>query len=144
MKVREIKISYSRGNKKEVKVTKSSDVYKVIIEHWDKDIIELQEEMKVVLLNRANMVLGVFELSKGGTTGTVVDVKLILSVALKCNANSIVMCHNHPSGNLKASKSDIEITDKVKKACSYMDITLLDHLIITKNGYYSFSDEGIL
>ena len=93
MKVREIKISYSRGNKKEVKVTKSSDVYKVVIEHWDKDLIELQEEMKVVLLNRANIVLGVFELSKGGTTGTVVDVKLILSVALKCNANSIIMCH---------------------------------------------------
>ncbi|CAM1341654.1 JAB domain-containing protein [Tenacibaculum aestuarii] len=144
MEVTEIKVSYSTRKGIKFKVNNSSDAYNLVLEKWNKDLIELQEEMKVILLNRANIVLGIFELSKGGTNSTVVDVKLILSVALKCNAHSIIMCHNHPSGNLKASKADIEITNKVKKACSYFDIILLDHLIITKEEYSSFIEEGLL
>lgn len=144
MEVAEIKISYSTSSRKKVKIKDSNDVYQIILEKWNQDLIELQEEVKLVLLNRANVVLGTFELSKGGTSGTIVDIKLILSVALKCNAHSIVLCHNHPSGNLKPSKADISITAKLKQACGYLDINLLDHLIITKNKYYSFTDEEML
>ena len=97
-----------------------------------------------MLLNRANMVLGIFNLSKGGSTSTVVDVKIILSIALKANASSIIIAHNHPSGNLVPSGSDKDITSKLKNACKVVDLDLLDHLIISKAGYFSFADQGIL
>ncbi len=107
-------------------------------------LIEFQEEVKIVLLNRAQIVLGIYELSKGGVSGTVVDIKIILGIALKCNASSIVIVHNHPSGNLEPSEPDKSITQRLKEASKLLDLNLLDHLIITKEGYYSFSDNGIL
>ena len=108
------------------------------------NIIEFQEEVKMILLNRANVVLGIHELSKGGVSGSIVDIKIVLSVALKCHSTSLVLIHNHPSRNLKPSQADITITKKLKKACKYVDLTLLDHLIISKDGFYSFNDEGML
>ena len=114
------------------------------MKYWSLDIIEYQEEVKVILLNRANVVLGIYELSKGGISGTVVDVRIILGVALKCNASSIVLVHNHPSGNLKPSEPDKDITSKVKEACRILEVPLLDHLIISRYGYFSFADSGIL
>ena len=105
---------------------------------WDSDTIELQEEFKVLLLNRANEVLGIYPLSKGGITGTVVDQRLIFAVALKCNATGIILCHNHPSSTLKPSDSDITLTRSIKKCADLLDITLLDHLIITKKGFLVF------
>jgi DNA repair protein RadC len=83
-------------------------------------------------------------MSKGGITGTVVDVRLIFAVALKCNACGIIVSHNHPSGNAKPSDADISLTKKIKKCSDLLDITLIDHLIITKNIFYSFSNEGML
>lgn len=144
MKVSEIKVSYSNKNLSKVKVTNSKIIYDLIIRHWDSDIIEYQEEVKIILLNRSNIVLGIYELSKGGITGSVVDVKIILGVALKCGASSIIMVHNHPSGKLVASEADKIITKKLKQACELIDINLLDHLIISKDGYYSFADNGQL
>jgi DNA repair protein RadC len=144
MEVAEIKVSYSNTKLEKVKVTNSQILFDVIIKQWNMNIIEYQEEVKVVLLNRANIVLGIYEMSKGGLTGTVVDIRIILGIALKCNATSIVLAHNHPSGNLMPSEADKAITKKLKKACVLLDIVLLDHLIITKEGYYSFSDGGIL
>ena len=114
----------------------------MVLEHWNKDTIELQEEMKVVLLNRSNHLLGIYELSKGGIAGTIIDVKLLLGVALKCAASNIIMVHNHPSGNLRPSKADMAITAKVKTATRQVDLLLLDHLIISKDWYYSFADDG--
>ena len=114
------------------------------MKHWNLDIIEYQEEFKIILLNRANIVLGIYEMSKGGISGTVVDVRIILGVALKCNASSIIMVHNHPSGKSTPSDTDKSITKRLKEACSLLDLSLLDHLIITKEAYYSFTDEGIL
>lgn len=114
------------------------------MKHWNLDIIEYQEEVKIILLNRANIVLGIYEMSKGGISGTVVDFRIILGVALKCNASSIIMVHNHPSGKLTPSDTDKSITKRLKEACGLLDLSLLDHLIITKEGYYSFTDEGIL
>ena len=102
------------------------------------------EEFWVLYLNNANKIIHKAQLSKGGITGTVVDVRLVLKMALEHNALSIVLTHNHPSGKLLASDSDIELTQKVKLAAKQLDIHLLDHVIITENGYYSFAEEGIL
>ncbi|MFN4026250.1 MAG: JAB domain-containing protein [Flavobacterium sp.] len=144
MKVSEIKVSYSNRNPVQVKVTNSKIIYDLIIKQWNLDIIEYQEEVKIILLNRSNIVLGIYEMSKGGITGSVVDIRIILGVALKCGASSIIMVHNHPSGKLVASEADKTITKKLKKACELLDVNLLDHLIISKGGYYSFTDNGQL
>lgn len=144
MEVAEIKVSYSNTNPDKIKVTNSQIMYSVIIKKWDLDIIEYQEEVKVILLNRANIVLGIYEMSKGGISGTVVDIRIILGVALKCNASSIVLVHNHPSGKLVPSEPDKAITKKLKEACNLLDIGLIDHIIISRLNYFSFSDEGIL
>jgi DNA repair protein RadC len=144
MEVAEIKVSYSNTNIERIKVTNSQILYNLVLKHWDLDLIEFQEEVKIILLNRANIVLGLYEMSKGGTSGTVVDIKIILGIALKCNASSIVITHNHPSGTLEPSEPDKSITKKLKEACKILDLNLLDHLIITGQGYYSFSDNLIL
>ena len=140
----EIQVSYKFSSTCRNKITSPDKAFEIILNSWDKNTIELQEEFKVLLLNRANIVLGVYPLSKGGVAGTVVDVKLIFGVALKCNASGIILCHNHPSGNLKPSKQDIEITKKIKQCSELFEISLLDHLIISNFGYYSFSEEGNL
>lgn len=144
MEVSEIKVSYSNTNPDKIKINSSKVIYEVIMKHWNFDILEFQEEVKVILLNRANIILGVYEMSKGGISGTVVDIRIILGVALKCNASSLVLVHNHPSGKLVPSEPDKSITKKLKEACSLLEIPLLDHLIISRDGYYSFSDEGML
>ncbi|GER58131.1 DNA repair protein [Patiriisocius marinus] len=144
MKISEISISYTNSNQKKLKVKNSQDSYAILLESWDKNIIELQEEFKILLLNRSNTVLGVYSLSKGGVASTVVDPKLVFAVALKCNASSIIISHNHPSGNLKPSESDRKLTKRLKKAGEYLDITILDHIIVTKENFYSFADNGIL
>ncbi|MDN3491274.1 JAB domain-containing protein [Winogradskyella bathintestinalis] len=140
--IKEIRVSYSSGNNHKVKISNSKDSYELLKSCWSMNTIEYQEEFKVLLLNRNHQVLGIYPLSKGGVSGTLVDAKLVYSVALKCNASSIIVAHNHPSGNLKPSEADLILTKKLKQAGNYLDITLLDHLIITKNGYYSFSDES--
>jgi len=142
--VAEIKVSYSTSFTPKIKITTVNKAFEVLLSLWDFGTIELQEEFKVLLLNRANEVLGIYPLSKGGITGTVVDSRLIFAVALKCNATGILLCHNHPSGNLKPSDADITLTRSIKKCADFLDITLIDHLIITRNGYFSFSNEGKL
>jgi DNA repair protein RadC len=142
--VAEIKVSYKTTNTPKIKVTNVNKAFEVLLSLWDLDTIELQEEFKVLLLNRANEVLGIYPLSKGGIAGTVVDSRLIFAVALKCNATGIIIAHNHPSGTLKPSDVDITLTRSIKKCADFLEITLIDHLIITKNGFFSFSNEGKL
>ena len=101
------------------------------------------EEFWVLYLNNSNKVIYKSQLSKGGITGTVVDVRLIFKTALENNATSIILTHNHPSGKLQASDADAAITKKLKLAGEQLDIKVLDHIIITESGYYSFQDEGI-
>ena len=144
LNVSEIKVAYSTSNTPKVKIKSGEDAYDVLLSSWNLDTIELQEEFKILLLNRANEVLGIYPLSKGGITGTVVDQRLIFAVALKCNATGIIMCHNHPSGKLLPSEADFTLTKSIGKCSDLLEINLLDHLIITKNGYYSFSNEGKL
>lgn len=125
-------------------VKDSKDIYNILRQVWDENKIEMLEEFKVVFLNRANRVTGVYDASSGGITGTVADPRLILAAAIKSLAVSIILSHNHPSGNLKPSKADEELTQKIKTAAAYHDIRVIDHIIITTEGYYSFADEGLL
>jgi DNA repair protein RadC len=123
----------------------SQDAYKLFLESWDQDTLEYVEEFKLLVLNRSNSVLGILEISKGGISGTVTDVRVILQAAIKANASGLIAGHNHPSGNIYPSESDSKLTQKIKEAGQLMDIQLLDHLIITPdNNYYSFADNGLI
>jgi DNA repair protein RadC len=102
------------------------------------------EVFAVLFLNQANKVNHFAIVSEGGITGTVADPRVILKKALEENATSLVLCHNHPSGSLKPSRADEELTQKIKEAARYFDIKVLDHIIVSEEGYYSFADEGIL
>ncbi|HIA35268.1 MAG TPA: JAB domain-containing protein [Flavobacteriales bacterium] len=102
------------------------------------------EEFWILLLNRANLVIGKYEISKGGVSGTVADSKIIFKTAIENLASAIILCHNHPSGNLKPSTADLKLTDKLKKAGQLMEIPVLDHIIISENGYFSMADEGLI
>jgi DNA repair protein RadC len=102
------------------------------------------EEFWVIFMNRSNKILGKICISKGGVSGTVTDVKMILKKSLEFLASGIIVCHNHPSGNLKPSESDSSITKKIKEAALLMDIQLLDHIIISEKEYYSFADNGLI
>jgi DNA repair protein RadC len=125
-------------------IASSKDAYTVLIKCWDEGKLEFVEQFKILLLNRANKVLGVYNVSSGGVSGTVADPKQIFAAALKANASGLVIAHNHPSGNLKPSRQDEQLTSKMKEAGSFLDIKVLDHLIVTSEAYYSFADEGLL
>lgn len=123
-----------------VKITSS----KLVFEIMQPIIGELiHEEFWVLFLNNSNKVLSKTQLSKGGITGTIVDVRLVFKLALEMGATSLILCHNHPSGNLQPSEADKQITQKIKLAGESLDVKILDHLIITESKYYSFVDEGI-
>lgn len=144
--VAEVELSYRNVVKpsQRPRVTSSKEGYDLLLSSWDEDRIEFVEEFKILLLNTANKVLGIFEVSKGGVAGTVADPKLIFMAALKTNASAIILSHNHPSGNLKPSPQDLSLTNKIAEGGKLLDIRVLDHLIVTTGGYYSFADEGIL
>ena len=144
--IAEVKLKYSSrvSASDRPQVRCSSHALELFRESWDKETIELYEECKLMLLNRANKVLGIAQISQGGISGTVTDVRIILQYALKENASGIILCHNHPSGNVEPSEADNRITSKLKEAAIIHDITLLDHLIITNDGYYSMADMGYL
>jgi len=127
------------------KIACSRDAYKLFNDSWDQDTLEHVEEFKILLLNRSNSVLGILPISKGGISGTVTDVRIILQAAIIANASGLIVCHNHPSSSLNPSESDTKITQKIKEAANLMDIQLLDHLILTtEDKYYSFADSGLL
>ncbi|MEQ8909428.1 MAG: JAB domain-containing protein [Vicingaceae bacterium] len=142
----EIEISYKSKTKlsDRVKLTSSQNVYQCLMDIWNPDTIELHERFYVIYLDRANHVLGCIQHSIGGIAGTVADVRLILATALKARATSLILAHNHPSGRLIPSQADRKLTEKVKDGAALLDLSLLDHLIVTSEGYYSFADEGLL
>jgi DNA repair protein RadC len=127
--------------KKRDRITTSKDVFDIM----KTTMLDLpHEEFWILLLNRANVVIKKEMISRGGVSGTVVDTKIIFKTAVEHYASSLIICHNHPSGNLKPSEADIRITKSIKEAGKIMEIPLVDHLIITDTEYYSFADEGIL
>ncbi|SKB27771.1 RadC family protein [Daejeonella lutea] len=124
-----------------VQISTSIDVYEVIASQF-KDLNH--EEFWILLLNRANRVTSKHLISKGGQAGTIADPKIIFNIALENHAASIILAHNHPSGNLKPSQSDLDLTKKLRSAGQFLDLPVLDHLIIADQGFLSFADEGIL
>lgn len=145
-KLAEIELAYRTKVKasERPKVTSSGDAYELFRNNWNEDTLEFREEAKLLLLNRNARALGIYNVSTGGTSATHVDPKQVFMAALKTNASSIILAHNHPSGNLIPSDADIKLTQKIAEAGKLLDITLLDHLIVTPDGYYSFTDEGTL
>lgn len=122
-------------------ITCSKDAYDILLPLFE-DL--KHEEFWVLLLNRANKVVRKEKVSAGGVAGTVVDNKMIMKLAIDTLASGIVLAHNHPSGNLKPSQQDVAVTRQIKQAGQLLDINLVDHLIVTDHGYYSFADEGAL
>ncbi|MBW6479478.1 MAG: JAB domain-containing protein [Bacteroidales bacterium] len=142
--IAEVKISYSTNVRPSdrAKITSSKDAADIFRQVFPG--FEHREYFYAMLLNRGNHVLGYYEVSKGGIAGTAVDVRLILQAALKANASSIILAHNHPSGTLEVSDSDLSITRKIKQACLILDISMLDHIILTNYSFTSMADEGLI
>lgn len=139
----EVTISYKppvRVGKQEY-IKSSTQAEGVLRQIWSGDL-EYREEMYVVMLNRANKVIGYNKISIGGTGGTFVDVKILFQLLLKTNSQSFILSHNHPSGKLSPSKQDIRLTKKVKEASDFLEINFLDHIIMTGVTSYSMADEG--
>jgi DNA repair protein RadC len=144
--VAEVELIYKSRVKasERAQITSSKDAYQVLMQLWDENKIEFVEQFKVLFLNKANKVLGVYDVSTGGISGTVADPRVIFVAALKANCCGIIVSHNHPSGNLKPSRQDEELTQKIKNAGQLLDIKLFDHVIVTNETYFSFADEGLL
>lgn len=146
-KVNEIKISYKEkitlSNSPAIK--SSADAGRLLFETWYKDTIALQESFKVLLLNNSNRIKGIYQLSTGGLTGTLVDIRILFAVILKSLSVGVILSHCHPSGKLFPSEADKQLTEKIKNAAAFFDVKVLDHIIVVPNGdYYSFSDNGLL
>jgi DNA repair protein RadC len=139
----EVQARYRPTNVSRFKVSGSADVNSQIRNLWPVDI-EHREAMVSVYLNRANNIVGYSIISIGSISGTICDVKMVFQHGLLCNASAVILIHNHPSGNLKPSTADIDLTKKIKEAGSIIEIQMLDHLIITKEGYCSLADEGLM
>lgn len=138
----EIQVSYKTEGSEKPVINNSSTAFKLFLNSWNRDNIELLEEFKVMFLNQANKVLGIYSLSKGGINQCTVDIRHIYSIALKVNASAIIVAHNHPSGNLKPSREDLKITSQIASAGEILNIKLLDHLIITEVDYFSIEESG--
>lgn len=141
----QIKLSYKPTIKStdRIKVLSSHHAVNFLREHWDEDLEHI-ESFYILVLNRANCIVGHKLLSKGGVSGTVADIRVIFQVAILMNASGIIVSHNHPSGNTTPSNEDIKLTNKIKQAGELFDIKLLDHIILTDVNYYSFTDMGQL
>jgi len=125
------------------KITHSKDSEEFIRQFYSDDI-EIYESFFILFLNRANNTTGYAKISQGGCVGTVVDIKIIAKYAVESLSQSVILCHNHPSGTIEPSKEDIAMTNKIKQALSLFDCNVLDHIILTSTGYYSFSDNGLM
>ncbi|AWW33236.1 DNA repair protein [Echinicola strongylocentroti] len=140
----EVKATYKTTGKPFAQITGSKDAATLLRELWDQDTIEYYESFCVLMLNRANKVIAYRFVGQGGTSGVIADPKTIFQAALLANSSALIVAHNHPSGQLKPSRQDLNLTEKVKLGGDFLDIHLLDHIIITADGHYSMADNGEL
>jgi DNA repair protein RadC len=140
----EVGIYYKPTRMPFAQVTNSTDTARFLREIWDKDTLEYSESFFVLSLNRANKIVSYRIVSTGGSSSVIVDIKIILQKAILSHASGIIVAHNHPSGSLKPSTADRNLTKKLQSAAMMMDIPVLDHIILTKESYMSFADEGYL
>lgn len=145
-KVAEVQLSYKPHFKAQERpqISSSRQAYDLLIANWDMELINFIEQAKMILLNRNNRVLGIINLSTGGGGSTVLDIRVIFTTALKATATSIIVAHNHPSGNLRPSSEDIRLTTKLKQAGKLLEIEVHDHLIVTETEYCSMAEEGLM
>lgn len=144
--VAEVKVSYVpkfKASERPV-ITGAKNAFEILMANWDQGKIQYVEQFKVILLSRGNRVLGILEASTGGVSGTIADPKVIFGAALKANCSAIIISHNHPSSSLKPSQADINLTRKLTSAGQMLDMPVLDHIIVTADGFFSFADEGLL
>lgn len=143
--VSEINVSYTNKIKpsERYQVRNSQDIYQLLLTRYE-SCLEHHEEMWAIYMNQSHKVLGVAKISQGGISSTLADPKIILQIALKANASSIIISHNHPSGNAEPSSCDREITRKLQQGCNYLDIQFCDHVIVSPTSFYSFADAGQL
>jgi len=134
----------NKTNIPSVKITSSEIAFKYITKYLYDDSIDIYESFWLLLLNRASNITGFVKISQGGISGTVVDIKLIAKYVIENLSNSIIIAHNHPSENIQPSGNDIEITNKIKETMKLIDSTLIDHLIVSGENYYSFNDENLI
>lgn len=142
--ISEIKVSFFVTPHASTALTSSRHVYEVLLQYFDNDQFDLREEFIVLYLNRANRIIGVHRHSSGGAVSTIVDVRIVFAIALKTNAQGIIVSHNHPSGTLSPSTHDESLTKRMEQVAKFHEILFVDHVIVTRNGYFSFADEGLL
>lgn len=142
----ELKLSYRYGQPycRRAKLTNSKEAYKCLRQLYSDDIIEMREQLIVLYLDFAASLMGYQVLGIGGSRSCESDKKLLFQGALLSNASAIILCHNHPSGNIKPSPKDNELTDTLAKACDIMGIGFVDHIILTSDAYFSYADNGML
>ena len=142
--VSEVELTYKNNvpyNQRQ-KISNSQGAYEILTNLFPENTMDYRETFIVLYLKRANQVLGYSVISQGGTSNTTVDIKMVIQTALLANASCIMLAHNHPSGNLRPSSDDNRITNRIIEAARLFDITVLDHIIITNESYYSFTDNG--
>jgi DNA repair protein RadC len=145
-KVAQIEVSYRNHvpAHERSKIFNSRDAEQILRASWDENKIQLVEQFKVLLMDTSNSCLGIFEVGSGGISSVSADPRIIFPTALIAKASRIILAHNHPSGNGKASDADIKITRKLKEAGKFLDIDVLDHQILTADKYVSLADEGLM
>jgi DNA repair protein RadC len=139
-----ITVKTKKGDGITYQMKSSADAAQFFRTIFDADTIQWTEESAMITLNRANEVISVDKLSSGGTAGVIVDAKVVFTIALKLTGHSIILAHNHPSGHLKPSQQDIELTRKLQQGGDILDIQVLDHIILSDTGYLSMADEGYI
>lgn len=137
-----IKVSYETNFLNDSSITTQVGAYNIILHCWDKELINLQEQVMAFFFNRRNKLIGYRLISTGSSTQCHIDIKFLVSLALHTMACQVIMAHNHPSGELIPSDSDKNVTSKIKEALDLIDVKLLDHFIISISGYYSFAEQG--
>jgi len=141
-KVSEVKLSYRTSKLPKIQINNSKKCYKILLDNWENGGLEHRESFKVVLLNQAKTILGIYNAAEGGITNTPIDIRIVLQSALLANACSIILAHNHPSGTLTPSMEDIAMTRRTKEAAALLNIGVDDHIIVCRDGYYSMADRG--
>ena len=143
-KVGEVELSYRSKTSNKIKLETAEQAYKLMLNAYEDGLIEYRESFKVILLNASCKVLGYTTISEGGLTETPVDVRLIMQATLLSNATAIILAHNHPSGNLTPSRQDKELTKHIADCARMMNIRVIDHIIISSESYYSFTENGLI
>lgn len=143
MKVSECKLTYRHPRRERPKITSAKDAFPICLSNWEKDI-EYVERFKILLLGPDNRCKGVFQVSQGAMTSTLIDKRVLFSAAITAAACGIILVHNHPSGDCNPSQADIKATNDIMKCGEILDIKVLDHLIISRNQFYSFTESSIL